>query len=258
MQIAAEGEFDQVAGNGHGRPEAEDRQQQRPECCRVLLLYGVEPVAIEEGQPHGDADLSLIDEHQHHNHGDGDGALAGGEARQRPDARLAKVMLVEIEIGDWGHLLHDGNARDEVDDDGEDGDRHRHAFGRRIGLQRGRQHPAAADKSHAFPLVMLIAPRVRGSARCRDGRRSSDHATRPKPARRCRSAPSPSVARRRCSLPPPARLPASPSSRVPPSRSPWCSRPSPRSSSPSTPNRSPHHAPPPRSRRTSATSAATG
>ncbi len=119
-----------------------------PERGGVLVLQGIEQVAVEEGYPDRDTDLGLIDEDQKDHHGDRDAALRGGERPEWPDARLGAVGGIKEAVGDPGDLPHDLDPRHQVDQDGEDRDGQGQRFGRQILREVGRPqlHPAGEHR----------------------------------------------------------------------------------------------------------------
>jgi hypothetical protein len=127
-------------------PGRKDEQELAPELRRIARLDGVEPVAIEEAQPQQDADLGLIEQHEKDHHRDRDAPLERGEAPERPDARLAGLLGVEVTVGDAHDLLDRRGMRHHAADNGEDRDRQRQRVGRQIVRIGG--GPDAAPAGH--------------------------------------------------------------------------------------------------------------
>ncbi len=114
----------------------EDGEELRPERRLVLVLNGVEPVAREERQPQLHADLRLIDDDEEDDHQGRQPALVNSEGGERLDARGGAARRVEIAVADARHLPHDRDEGDRVNENGEDRDGERQAFGQRVILQR--------------------------------------------------------------------------------------------------------------------------
>ena len=124
-------EFDDRDRHINEGPRREDEQELLPERGLVAVLNGIEPVAVEEVQPHHDADLGLIDQHEENDHRDGDAPLQCRIRAKRPDARPSGLIGIEVLVGD-PHDLADGiELRHRIDEDREDRDRQRQRSGGR-------------------------------------------------------------------------------------------------------------------------------
>src|SRR4051812_41301136 len=99
--------FDDGARDVDESPGGKDKEEQLPEIVRILLLDGVEPIAVEERETNGDADLRLIDEHKKNDHRHGKTPLQRSKRAKRPDARLRFVACIEIAVGDPGYVAND-------------------------------------------------------------------------------------------------------------------------------------------------------
>ena len=103
-------DLDEELNDGHRHIEErigrEDQQELMPERRLVAVLNGIEPGAIEEIQPHDDADLGLIDEDEKDDHGYGDAPLRRCVGGKRPDAGASCFAGIKIAVGDPRDLLH--------------------------------------------------------------------------------------------------------------------------------------------------------
>ena len=134
-------EFDDGADDVDRHPEQEDCVEQGPESRLILVLDRVEPVAVEEGQAHIDADLRLVHHHQKDHSRNGEAIFAHLEGAEGPDARLRHALAFEIAIRDGADAAHDLQVGHGPDEDAEHGHRQRHAIGQLVGLERLRPQP---------------------------------------------------------------------------------------------------------------------
>ena len=77
----------------------EDKQQLMPECRCIVVLNGIEQVAIEEVEPHNDADLSLIDQHEDSDHRHTEPPLKCCKWTEGPDVRAVDFISSKIPVG---------------------------------------------------------------------------------------------------------------------------------------------------------------
>ena len=127
--------FGDRRGDIDERQGREAEQKLGPKHAGVHLLQRVVIVAADEGERDGDADYSLIEQHQDDDRDDGDERFGRPEGWKRPDAHFARGVAVEIQIGDPRHLQDDGAARNEIYENRKHRDRQGHCFGQRIVLQ---------------------------------------------------------------------------------------------------------------------------
>src|SRR6476660_4151440 len=92
-------EFNDRRRHIHEGERRKDKQKLMPECSCIMVLNGIEQVAIEEAEPHGDADLSLIDQHEENDHCHTDAPLWCCERTERPAASSPGVFGVDITVG---------------------------------------------------------------------------------------------------------------------------------------------------------------
>ena len=84
-----------------------------------------EQVSIEEVEPHNDADLSLIDQHEENDHSHTEPPLERCKWTEGPDAKAVNFISIEIPVGD-PHDLADGvKLRHHANDDRKDCHRER-------------------------------------------------------------------------------------------------------------------------------------
>src|SRR5262249_414981 len=92
-----------------------------PECSCIVVLNGIEQVAVEEVEPYDDADLSLIDQHEENDHRHTEPPLERCKWTKGPDAKAVNFISIEIPVGD-PHDLADGvKSRHEGKEEGKGG-----------------------------------------------------------------------------------------------------------------------------------------
>src|SRR5260370_36767251 len=104
-------ELDHRAGDEDEGPGREHEQEKTPERGFVLVLDGIEQVTAKEAEPDVDADLNLVDEDQEHYHADRDAPFEGRVGGKRPDARLAVLGRLVIEVCNTGDLPYHSDIR---------------------------------------------------------------------------------------------------------------------------------------------------
>ncbi len=142
-------------------PWREDEHQLIPERRFVATFDGIKPGAIEEVEPHQNADLGLIDDDEKHHHGDGDQPLRAGVDREGPDACLRAVVGVEVAIGDPRDLFDRRQLRHRIDQDREN----RHRERQRISAPLPR--PGSSATARRAPPPRRGRTRSSRSKRCR-------------------------------------------------------------------------------------------
>ncbi len=127
-EIGGDDIFDHQRGDIDEGPGHEHPEQKLPELRAVFRLDGVEEIAVEEIQPHGDRHFRLVDQDEKDHHAGRQIPLDGPEA-ERAVRGDGPVVGAEIAIGDAGHGAHPLEMRRGEDQDGEN--RHRQRQSRR-------------------------------------------------------------------------------------------------------------------------------
>ena len=133
-------------GDVHGGERHEDPQELIPEGVGVLVLEGVEEVAREEVEAHGERHLGEVDADQHGQEHGADAALGGAHRAEQGNAYQAVGARLEIAVGD-GHDGPDHRHEGEPVDEGREGaGADRSGDGRHVAGERLRHEAGSGDE----------------------------------------------------------------------------------------------------------------
>ena len=110
--------FNNRAGNINGGPKQKDGEQQAPEGGLVFVLDGIEPIAVEKGQAHGNPDLRLVHHNQKDNHDARQFAFIHRNGLERADGDDSLAGLFKIAVSDLRDPTDHRHIRNHMNEDG--------------------------------------------------------------------------------------------------------------------------------------------